>query len=76
MKEGLEVDARPLLLTIGASRLKSVLMNTYPSLHPKPDFDAFYCAYIKGDAAKHQMLPQTELRQFFPGRAGIVLGAN
>jgi hypothetical protein len=27
-------------------------MNTNPSLHPKPDFDRFYCAYIKGDAAK------------------------
>ena len=27
-------------------------MNTYPSLHPMPDFDRFYCAYIKGDAAK------------------------
>ena len=27
-------------------------MNTYPSLRPKPDFDCFYCAYIKGDAAK------------------------
>jgi hypothetical protein len=40
------------LLTIGASRLNSVRMNTSPSLHPKPDFDAFYCAYIKGDAAK------------------------
>jgi hypothetical protein len=52
MKEGLEVDARHPLLTIGASRLNSVLMNTYPSLHPRPDFDAFYCAYIKGDAAK------------------------
>ena len=52
MKEGLEVDARHLLLTIGASRLKSVRMNTYPSLHPKPDFERFYCAYIKGDAAK------------------------
>ena len=52
MKEGLEVDARHLLLTIGGSRLKSVRMNTYPSLHPKPDFDAFYCAYIKDDAAK------------------------
>jgi hypothetical protein len=52
MKEGLEVEARHLLLTNGASRLKSVLMNTYFSLHPKPDFDAFYCAYIKGDAAK------------------------
>ena len=21
-------------------------------MHPKPDFDAVYCAYIKGDAAK------------------------
>jgi hypothetical protein len=52
MKKGLEVEASRLLLTIGASRLKSVRMNTYPSLHPKPDFDAFYCAYIKGDAAK------------------------
>ena len=52
MKKGLEVEARHLLLTIGASRLKSVRMNTHPSLHPKPDFDAFYCAYIKGDAAK------------------------
>jgi hypothetical protein len=27
-------------------------MNTHPSLHPKPDFERFYCAYIKGDAAK------------------------
>ena len=52
MKKGLEVEASRLLLTIGASRLKSVLMNTHPSLHPKPDFDAFYCAYIKDDAAK------------------------
>lgn len=52
MKEGLEVDARQPLLTIGASRSNSVRMNIYPSLHPKPDFDAFYCAYIKGDAAK------------------------
>jgi hypothetical protein len=30
----------------------SVQMNTCPSLHPKPDFERFYCAYIKGDAAK------------------------
>lgn len=52
MKEGLQVEANHLPLTTGASRLKSVRMNTYPSLHPKPDFDAFYCAYIKGDAAK------------------------
>jgi hypothetical protein len=52
MKEGLEVEATHLLLTTGASRLKYVHMNTYPSLHLKPDFDAFYCAYIKGDAAK------------------------
>jgi hypothetical protein len=51
MREGLEVHARPLLFTIGAS-LNSVPMNIYPSLHPKPDFDAFYCAYIKDDAAK------------------------
>jgi hypothetical protein len=27
-------------------------MNTYPSLHPKPDFDRFYCSYVKGDPAK------------------------
>ena len=52
MKEGLELEARDLLLTIDAPGLSSVLMNTYPSLHRKPDFDAFYCAYIKGDAAK------------------------
>jgi hypothetical protein len=50
--KGFEVEARYLLLTTGASWLKSVRMNTYPSLRPKPDFDAFYCAYIKGDAAK------------------------
>ena len=50
--KGLEVEARRLFLTTGASRSKYVRMNTYPSLHPKPDFDAFYCAYIKGDAAK------------------------
>jgi hypothetical protein len=27
-------------------------MNTYPSLHPKPDFDRFYCSCVKGDPAK------------------------
>jgi hypothetical protein len=27
-------------------------MNTHASLHPVPDFDRFYCSYIKGDAAK------------------------
>ena len=27
-------------------------MNTYASLHPVPDFDRFYCTYVKGDAAK------------------------
>jgi hypothetical protein len=52
MKEGLEIEVRGLFLTTGASQLKCVLMNTYPSLHPRPDFDAFYCAYIKDDAAK------------------------
>ena len=31
---------------------QSVLMNTFTSLHPVPDFDRFYCTYIKGDAAK------------------------
>ena len=50
--KGLEVEAWHLLLTSSASWLKSVPMNTYPSLHLKPDFDAFYCAYIKDDAAK------------------------
>ena len=52
MKEGLEADARRPVLTTDALGIKSVLMNTYPSLHPRPDFDHFYCAYIKGDAAK------------------------
>jgi hypothetical protein len=27
-------------------------MNIYASLHLVPDFDRFYCSYIKGDAAK------------------------
>jgi hypothetical protein len=52
MREVLEVDARHLVLTTDASGSSSVLMNTNPSLHPKPDFDRFYCAYTKGDAAK------------------------
>ena len=39
-------------LTTDTSGISSVRMNTYPSLHPRPDFDHFYCAYIKGDAAK------------------------
>ena len=52
MKEVLEGDARHPVLTTDASGSNSVLMNTYPSLHPKPEFDRFYCAYIKGDAAK------------------------
>ena len=52
MREVLEVDARHLVLTTDASGSNSVPMNTYPSLHPKPDFDRFYCAYTKGDPAK------------------------
>jgi hypothetical protein len=52
MKEIPEVDARHPGLTTGTSCPISVLMNTYPSLHPRLDFDRFYCAYIKGDAAK------------------------
>ena len=39
-------------MTIDASKSNSVPMNTYASLHPLPDFDRFYCAYIKGDPAK------------------------
>jgi hypothetical protein len=39
-------------LTLDAPGINSVPVNTFPSLHPKPDFEAFYCAYIKGDAAK------------------------
>jgi hypothetical protein len=52
MKEFLEVDTRHPVLTTDASELNSVPVNIYPSLHPKPDFDRFYCAYIKGDVAK------------------------
>ncbi len=52
MKEVLDVDAGHPVLTTDAPRSNSVPMNTYPSLHPKPVFDRFYCAYIKGDAAK------------------------
>jgi hypothetical protein len=56
LKEGLEAEARRPVLTTDPSGINSVLMNTYPSLHPKPDFDAFYCAYIKGDAAKEPIM--------------------
>jgi hypothetical protein len=52
MREVLEVDGRHPVLTTEASGSKSVPMNTYPSLHPVPNFDRFYCAYIKGGAAK------------------------
>jgi hypothetical protein len=40
------------ILTTDAAGIDSVPMNIYASLHPVPDFDRFYCAYIKGDAAK------------------------
>jgi hypothetical protein len=45
------LDTSEPVLTTDAAELKSVLMNTV-SLHPLPDFERFYCAYIKGDAAK------------------------
>jgi hypothetical protein len=44
------MGSRP-ALTTDTSGINSVPMNTIP-LHPSPDFDHFYCAYIKGDAAK------------------------
>jgi hypothetical protein len=31
-------------------------MNTNAALHPLLDFDRFYCAYIKGDAAKEPIM--------------------
>jgi hypothetical protein len=52
VKEVLEVDAKHPVLTMIVREGNSVLMNTHPSLHSKPDFERFYCAYIKGDAAK------------------------
>jgi hypothetical protein len=52
VKEVLEVDAKHPVLTMIDREGNSVLMNTYPSLHSKPDFERFYCAYIKGDGAK------------------------
>jgi hypothetical protein len=45
------MGSRP-ALTTDTPGINSVPMNTIPSLHPRPDFDHFYCAYIKGDAAK------------------------
>jgi hypothetical protein len=46
------LDTSDAVLTTDAAGLNSVPMNTYASLHPLPDFDRFYCTYIKGDAAK------------------------
>jgi hypothetical protein len=46
------MDTSDPILTTDAAGLDNVPMNTYASLHPVQDFDRFYCAYIKGDAAK------------------------
>jgi hypothetical protein len=51
MKEA-RIRCQSSVLTIDPSKLNSVPVNTYASLHPLPDFDRFYCAYIKGDPAK------------------------
>jgi hypothetical protein len=49
-------------------------MNTYTSLHPRPDFDRFYCSYIKGDAAKEPITTGESIPALLPMRPQRLAG--
>jgi hypothetical protein len=61
-----ELDTSDPVLTTDAAELNSVFVNTSLSLHPLPNLESFYCAYIKGDAAKEPITTgETAVAAFF-----------